>query len=385
MITTNKIQYHSNDNYLNQNPTEKGASNLPNLFGIISIGTSVLVGCSLMTTGRPEDLLDGVSIIAGGSALTTLFLGLYHIAKKDKAKGTKFLTAAVSLAALAGLSRGISKYLPPSAVTISSPKEGLSLMDRIYEKWFGVNKNMIDGLKQMNAPGPALGAMQGMAVLEPHTIVRAAWYEHFRFADTPQSYGFESLNATTSTQPPVLLLPGAVGTWPYLGDLARALKNAGIPVFVASVGAGGPTDEKLKIVNDKIDEIRAQYINPPTVDIVAHSMGANVGVATAYKSGSTFFDAEGNLGFRDGALPKADPRVGKVIALANPLTKGELAPLEQAKKIPSVFNILAKFDGIMGHKQPGLAGSHVDEVDAGHIGIVFKPQAHQLIIGRLKA
>ena len=251
-----------------------------------------------MTTGKPEDLLDGIAIMAGGTALTTLFLGLFHTAKKGTAKGAKLLAASISLAALAVLSRGVSQSLPPSVMPITpSANNGTGLMDSVYDKWFSTNKGMIDKLKTMEAPGPALGAIQGMVVLEPHTLVRSAWYQNFRFAGSPQNYGFETLEGTNSTQPPVLLLPWGLGSWHYLGDLAKTLKQAGVPVFMVNVGAGGPTDAKLKMVKEKIAEIMAQYpnSNPPAVDIVAHSMGANLGVAAAYQEGSTFFDAGGNL------------------------------------------------------------------------------------------
>jgi len=350
--------------------------------GYLSVAASVLLGASLMATGRREDILDGIAIMAGGSALTTLFLGLFHAAKKETARGAKLLAASVSLAAMAILSRGVSQSLEPS-IPLPLERNSGGAIDAVYEKWFSANKGMIDGLKKMEAPGPALGAIQGMVVLEPHTLVRSAWYEHARFAGDPKSYGFDSLNGTNSTQPPVLLLPGAIGTWHYLGDLARALKRAGIPVFLVDVGAGGPTDEKLKKVREKIGEIRAQYANPPAVDVVAHSMGANLGVAAAYEEG-VFFDADGNLKFP--TSPKANPKVGKVIALANPLAKHEVSSLEQANKIDQAFNILAKYDGIMGDKQPALLDGlahQVEEIDAGHVGIVFDPQAHQRIISRL--
>lgn len=263
---------------------------------------------------------------------------------------------------------------------------GLSLLttETAYETWFSANKGIIDRLKKMGPPGPALGAIQGMVLLEPHKIVRSGWYEHIRFTEPPKTYGFDVAKKDHNHRP-VLLLPGAIGTWNYLADLASALKQKEIPVFVMSPGAGGPTQEKLQKVREKILEIRSLYKNPPLVDIVAHSMGANLGVAVAYDESSLMIDSEGNITFQTDQ-PNANPFVGKVITLANPLVKEEVEPLQKAKKIDQFFNILAKYDGIMGHKQPGLVGELAQqsaEVKAGHIGIVFDPQAHQCVIDKL--
>jgi hypothetical protein len=371
---------------------KKSGGSVLNRLGYISIAASILLGCSLMTTGRKEDILDGISIAAGGSAVTALFLGIFHAAKKGSARGAKLLTASVSLAALALISRNISKGLDLSPAVVPAPPlingtEECKLPCAVYEAYFKANKEIIDQLKTMDAPGPALGAIQGMALLEPHILVRSAWYEHFRFADAPQSYGWDLLNDAYSTTPrPVLLLPGVIGTWNYLADLARALKQAGIPVFVVNIGAGGPTDEKLKKIREKLCEIRSLYANPPEVDIVAHSMGANLGLAAAYNESSVYIDAEGSLSFHSNAVPKANPLVGKVITLANPLVKEEVESLKQVKKIDDFYNIIAKYDGIMGHKQPGLVGEfghQAEEISASHIGIVFEAQAHQSVINRL--
>jgi len=350
-----------------------------------SIAISVLLGCSLMTTGRREDLLDGIAIAAGGTALTTLFLGLFNVAKKQTTVGKKHLTTALSLAVLAGLSLKLSNSLEPSQATSTTPSS-LSIPGPVYETWFKANKGIIDQLKTMEAPGPALGALQGMALLEPHMMVRSGWYEQARFSGNPKNYGFDTIENTMSEKHPVLLLPGAIGTWNYLGDLARSLKQAGIPVFTIDTGAGATSDDKLKRVNKKILEIRTLYQNSTSVDIVAHSMGANLALAVAYDEASVFIDAEGNLAFREDKPLEANPLVRKIITLANPLIKSEVESLKQIEKIDHFFNIIAKYDGIMGHKQPGLVGDvahQAEEVENGHIGIVFDSEVHQKIIHKL--
>lgn len=387
----------------------------------ISIALSILLGCTLMITGRKEDLLDGIAIAAGGIGLTKLFLGLFKlgtvaqerqptqdsdfasltkdsvrsslsvsrwdVAKKRTAASAKLLAPALSLVALAALCLKISKGLEPSREP-STASLSLPLLNPAYETWFATNKGIIDLLKQMEAPGPALGALQGMFLLEPHMIVRSGWYGQHRFSGDPKDYGFDVLNADSalSGKHPVLLLPGAIGTWHYLGDLATSLKQAGIPVFTIDLGAGAATNEKLKKLNEKIHAIRALYQSPPSIDIVAHSMGANLGLALAYDEESTFIDAEGNLAFQANKEIKANQLVGRIVTLANPLITSEVESLKNVGKIDHFFNIIAKYDGIMGHKQPGLVGDmarQAEEVENGHIGIVFDSLVHQKIIQKL--
>lgn len=288
-----------------------------------------------------------------------------------------YFTLFTSISAFTNCQASLVSYLNPNTIT-----------NKAYELWFSGNKGIIDELKKRDFQ--SLSVIQGMILLEPHAIIRAGWYSTSKYAGDPKSYGFEMFKSQLRKRP-VLLLHGAVGSWNYLGDLATKLNQAGIPVFVINLGAGGPTENRRQQIWDKIDQIRALYLyvyneELPQVDIVAHSMGANLAYAALFDANCSFINSEGCLQFY--ADCTAHPAVGTVITIANPLEKVEVEKLQRINKIDSFFNIIAKFDAIMGHKQPGFIGDlahHAEEVDAGHIGIVFNEKAHKIIVNRLNS
>jgi len=280
---------------------------------------------------------------------------------------------------------------------------------------------------------PALGAIYGMLFLEAHTICKATWYTLKKYRKDPQAYGLNQRNEPNHLHHPVLLLHGAVGSWSYLGDLAVALKNANIPVFVIDLGFGLPTEEMRKKVFNKIEEIRRLYSNSnkrtdnesytgqnerqspniiqqeastvklirishgnettgtatnskssnmiPLVDIVAHSNGGNVALYSAFTEDCSYIDEQGNLKFRS-AL-EANPHIGKVITVAFPSNQTETKWMHEINKTNDLFNVNAKYDALMGYKKCALVEelpAHVEYIDAGHIGIVFNRTAHNRIL-----
>ena len=221
---------------------------------------------------------------------------------------------------------------------------------KIYENWFFFNKKIVETFKQAS---PALGVFLGMASLEGHTLLRAAWYSFSEYGKSPESYGLEQIHKIHEGQRPVLLIHGAAGSWPYLGDLATSLTEAKIPVFVISLGTGAPTEEKLSAILEKVQTIQDLYRKTlhkdVAVDLVAHSMGGNLALAAAFTKECSFFDKEGDLQFNQ--IPSANPNIGKVVALALPSNAAEVSWFQQAGKINDLFNINAKYDALMGHKQ----------------------------------
>jgi hypothetical protein len=302
---------------------------------------------------------------------------------------------------------------------------------QIYVIWFYINKFLVEAMQQYISP--ALGAIFGMLFLEGHTMCIAAWYTLKKYRKDPQVYGLNQWNETNCRYRPVLLLHGAVGSWSYLGDLAVALKNANIPVFVIDLGFGLPTEKMRKKIFNKIKEIRRLYYNfnqksddesysnqigrqslcttqeemstvklirtsqesettrvptnltnlhnIPLVDIVAHSNGGNVALYSTFTENCSYIDGEGNFKFR--CEPQANPHIGKVITVALPSNQTETNWMREINKINDLFNVNAKFDALMDYKRCALVEelhSHVEYIDAGHIGIVFKSSTYNRVL-----
>lgn len=256
----------------------------------------------------------------------------------------------------------------------------------IYESYFSAGKKIVEGFSAINQR--VLGVLLGSVVLETPALARGFVYG-YRYGNTPESYGFNTIRPTHSDQRPVLLFHGAIGTWNYLGDLATAINKTERPVYVMSLGSGEPTAAQCYQVHDTMDRIQQDYVaqfgkSPDGIDFVAHSMGANLAIYSSFDKEQCASIAEG---FSPGDQPKANPMVGKVITLANPTDAQELSWLQSIGKSQDIFNVVARYDALMGHKEPALAAtpSQFSDSNAGHVGIVFDPiafsQVTQILAG----
>ncbi|CAF3461186.1 unnamed protein product [Rotaria sp. Silwood1] len=280
---------------------------------------------------------------------------------------------------------------------------------------------------------PAAGEFYGMLILEGHSLCKAVWYTFKKYRKDPQVYGLNQWNERQYRRRPVLILHGAIGSWSYLGDLAVLLKSVHIPVFVINLGFGLPTEETRKRVFDKIEEIRKLYYDSyqklnnethcgqidqeslgtmhneistmklqrtwqenknirittnttssntiPLVDIVAHSIGGNLALYSAFTQDCSYIDVQGNLKFR--SAPQPNLHVGKIITVALPSNQIEINCMREINKLDNLFNVNAEFDALMAYKKCALAEtlpSNVKYIDAGHIGIVFNRSTYSYVL-----
>ena len=273
----------------------------------------------------------------------------------------------------------------PVSHAINQPAQK-SIGLRIYEVWFSVMKRIVEFFNRQISP--ALGATFGLIALEGHTLVRAGWHTFKKYRNPAETYGFNSINPNAQIgSRPVLLIHGAAGSWNYMGDLATSLRSRNISVFVIDLGTGQPTDAKRQAILEKITTIqelyRTQFNTPDTipVDLVSHSMGGNVAVASAFSTENSSFNNEGDLTFTSN--PIANPNIGKIVTLALPSNATEVNWFRQAAKVDDLFNINAKYDALMGHKR--CAVENPVEIDAGHIGIVYQAPAQEAVANILQA
>ena len=303
---------------------------------------------------------------------------------------------------------------------ITLARKWLSILGQyIYILWFYINRFLV-GIMQKRLSS-AFAAIYGLIFLEGHTVCKAGWFTWKKYRQNPSVYGLNQWNETNRHHRPVLLLPGAAGSWAYLGDLALALKNAHIPVFTIDLPLGSPTEDMRKKIYDKIEEIRRLYpkpnqaieikpnINlmekpslytiqeetptlrslhlnnrnpflrmativddPPLVDLIAHSNGGNIALYSVFTDHCSSIDQQGQLKFRSEL--QTNPNVGKLITIALPSDQIETEWLREMNKLDDLYNINAKYDALMAYKECSLVKelpSHVQIVDAGHIGIVF--------------
>jgi pimeloyl-ACP methyl ester carboxylesterase len=277
--------------------------------------------------------------------------------------------------------RHVHTSLPVTGESLSFKNFPNQIALKVYQAWFCANKWLVETFKRFSLP--AVGVSLGMLLLEGHTLCKAAWFTCWKYRLDPKEYGFEQIEKRHRGKNPVLLFHGAAGSWNYLGDLASELSKADIPVFVINLGGGDVTEEKRKLVCKKIEQIRTEYakrlhVHKPKVDLVAHSMGSNVAMATAFARKCSSIDEQGELHFRRKRTVRAHSSVGKVITIANPSNAQEVKRISQAGKRHQLFNINARYDALMGHKTCALTGRlarQAAEVDAGHVGIVFQSSA----------
>jgi len=261
--------------------------------------------------------------------------------------------------------------------TYSAPTPLSSAFSKAYEAYFKAVKNFVDLTTRWNCR--PLGLVVATQLLEfPSTVRTVARMVAYR--KDPVEYGFNTIKAEHHGKNPVLLLPGRFSSWQALGDLASSLKEAGVPVFVMNLSdnAGLPTERDRLDILDKIDTIRAQYLNmfheeAPVTHLVGHSRGGEMAFDAAFTVDCSFIDDKtGDLQFYDDKMPECNPLIGRVVTLGMPTNDKELMWAEQAQKAHDLFNIVAKYDAIVTGSS-ALADSHLLQVfvvDKGHLGII---------------
>lgn len=268
------------------------------------------------------------------------------------------------------------RMIASSALPVVTPVvRALSLLnERVCSCWISANRWIVNSFR--NCGFLKLGVGLGMVLTESHVLIKAAWHTKRKYAKEPAEYGF---NMAHNNGRPVLLFHGAVGSWNYLGDLATDLKKAKFDVFVTNIPAGLSSDEKRRLAVAKITEIQKIYTDTvgraPKVDLVAHSMGAFTALQTAFSEESTSITENDELKLKAGSTWTANPQIGKIVTLAMPSDAKEVAYMERIGKVGELFNINAQYDALMGHKRCALVeerSKQAVELDAGHVGIVFK-------------
>ncbi len=191
-----------------------------------------------------------------------------------------------------------------------------------------------------------------MVLSETPTLIRAALYTVW-YSKAPQSYGLDESSVDTQKRH-VLLMHGAAGNWRYMYDLSQYLTMRGIQVSVINTGGGEATEEKRALVARKIAEIRARYTKkdmlPPKIDLVAHSLGGYLALFSAVQGGKII---QGEL--QETTPVTSHPHIGKLITLAMPYNSAERQLLKKAGKIDETYNIIARYDALMGQKEIALA------------------------------
>ncbi|MDN3505264.1 MAG: hypothetical protein P0S95_06800 [Rhabdochlamydiaceae bacterium] len=147
---------------------------------------------------------------------------------------------------------------------------------------------------------------------------------------------------------------------------------------MVNLGFGDVSEEKRTLLLDKIEGV-CLFHGATQVDIVAHSMGGNSAFAALFIKECSTLD-NGNLTFTG---PKQlNSKIRKVVTLALPTTKEELTWLREANSTDQVYNVVAKYDVLMGHKPCGFDRDNSlkrADVSCGHIGIVYQPQVPDIV------
>ncbi len=238
-----------------------------------------------------------------------------------------------------------------------------------------------------------LGKLFGTLLLEPHTLARAGFYEHIRFRKSSKSYGLDQFKPEHKGKAPVLIIPGLVGSWRYLNDLEQRIMESGRAVFTIEMPKSIPTDESRKHIQQRVEEIRQQYLETfkeesPKVDLVAHSMGSNHALCAMFTE-ETSHISKGDLVLHRHSLTPEDrayPNIGKLVTVALQSDAMDLRSLEIADSVNRLYNVIAKYDILMGHKKKTLlerGSDHAVETDSGHIGIVYDKKAHEAVVNFL--
>lgn len=177
------------------------------------------------------------------------------------------------------------------------------------------------------------------------------WKSHFNFYNlNPTELKDEQLEKR-----PILLIHGNCHNQTAWLSLASGLEESDLgPVFTVDLPSGSVTEKDYEIVNEKIAAIQALYNKHVKIDVVGHSRGGYIG----YTLKSQHHPED----------------IGKVIRLGS---------ISNEKKHEDLYEITGEFDVLVTAKSV-LDKEHQMEVDTGHLGLMYSPEAHKQIIQWLK-
>lgn len=177
------------------------------------------------------------------------------------------------------------------------------------------------------AVSDAAYAALALLMLEPVSTARAAWLS----ATARDRDAFPSAASPAAVDRPVLILPGAAGTWKYLLPLVRALSGRR-DVRVVSLSPGGATPDDRARVQAVIEGLGE-------CDVVSHSMGGLLAVELACMK-----------------------QVRRVVTVALPTEAGDSGCMKKIR------NVNAKPDAIVGKRRSAV--QHVF-IRSGHLSVVY--------------
>jgi hypothetical protein len=257
----------------------------------------------------------------------------------------------------------------------------LSNKRRFYKAYFSFFKGWIDLSTYLKFRG--FGLASGTIFLELNSALKAV-RRRLKYLKDPIHYGLNQFNHEHQGKHPVILIHGRMGKWTDLMGLARRLQNAQIPVFLLTLqNSTYPSEADRTQINELVKEIRIQYFNrfneaPPRVDLVGHSLGGDMALYTAFAVDCSYIEEKdfltrGDLQLIKGKQPELNPFIRKVITVGMPSSSQELEWIKATGKERDLFNVVAKFDAVIGHKKSALSDlrpNHVFFVNSGHLGIL---------------
>ncbi len=246
------------------------------------------------------------------------------------------------------------------------------MLKKLYEVHYSLVKNFIHLATFCNCR--PIGLAIGTLALELSSALCMVG-RRLRYSKQPKHYGINHFRASHKGKNPVILLHGRMSHWVDLMDLALSIKFANIPVFFISLQNQHPTESDRHRINEEVEKIQNLYREEfnedcPLIDIVGHSLGGDMALYSAFAPGCSIIE-RGNLKFM--SEPQPNPPIGRIITLGMPTNSLEIDWIWAAGKKREIFNIVAKFDAIMGSKECALIHKkpkQVLEIDTGHLGIL---------------
>lgn len=260
-----------------------------------------------------------------------------------------------------------------------------SLKSKLYQFHFTVIKKFINWATYWNCR--PVGLAIGTLALELSTAL-CVLGRRLTYNKKPLHYGINHFKTSHKGKHPVILIHGRMSRWADLMDLALSIKSANLPVFVVSLENQTPSEKDRQHIHQEIKQIQRLYYEEfgelcPPIDIVGHSLGGDMALYSAFTPCCSVIE-RGNLKFTEN--PKCSPFVGRIITLGMPTSSNEMDWISAAGKKDDIFNVIAKFDAVMGNKVSALMHKQIFEIDAGHLGLLsmatYLQVMHWLLLDR---
>lgn len=269
-----------------------------------------------------------------------------------------------------------------------------SLLLGCYQFCENIYQNLIQSAvvyvtKDSNSNSVHLSAkIVGTLVSEPYQTTKLVYFSLFSFQDELENYGINPkfLTQKQAKASPILLLPGFYLKGSTFLPLIESIKQSGLhnPIYTVYLGGGDFQKSELHKVDEKIEEIKKQYLQMNKknvkVDLIGYSRGACIAFCSGLNKKNFALSETGPIVWGINNKDALNSDIGKVILIGGNVTSRFGLSIDlKSLYASSIFEIRGSRD-FLDPFTSQLPPQQQCTFNSGHLDLLFSDSVHKKVI-----